>query len=209
MKKAARLIPSGIRIWHWSHAVAILLLMVSGMQIRFTEYISIFPFGFAVKLHRTLGWFLLADFVLWMIYIIATRSLGRYLPHWGELRQSGPAQLTYYLLGIFRGDSNPFTLSPENPLNPLQKIIYGLIMGVCVPLQILTGIILWKGTQSQRIIDVVETLKTTDAIHVSLFFLLTAFLIGHLYLGTTGKTPAADFRAMFTGDEPLGKDESL
>jgi thiosulfate reductase cytochrome b subunit len=38
-------------------------------------------------------------------------------------------------------------------------------------------------------------------VHVMAFFLLTAFLVVHVYLTTLGKTPLEHIRAMFTGYE--------
>ncbi len=195
------LYPLPVRAWHWVHAVAILILIFTGVQIRFTESITLMPFRLAVEMHRIVGWVLLVDYLLWFIYQIITKRIREYRVTLSEFTSGGPRQSAYYLYGLFQGRPNPFTPTPENPLNPLQKITYLIIMFICLPAQIITGILLWRGTQSERIVELVTGLKTADSVHVALFFLITGFLIGHIYLGTTGRTPFSDYRAMIKGNE--------
>ena len=42
-------------------------------------------------------------------------------------------------------------------------------------------------------------LATIALVHTIGAFMMLAFLIGHIYLGTTGHTPTAHFKAIFTG----------
>ena len=195
------LYPLSVRVWHWIHAAAVLILLFTGMQIRFTENISLMPFKAAVETHILVGWVLLVDYLLWFIYQIATGRISQYRFTAKEFMNGGLKQAAFYLYGLFQGRANPFVPTPQNPLNPLQKITYLIFMFFCLPVQIISGILLWRGTQSERIIELATGLKTADGVHVILFFLITGFLIGHIYLGTTGRTPFSDYRAMIKGDE--------
>lgn len=44
--------------------------------------------------------------------------------------------------------------------------------------------------------------------HTAAAFMMLAFLIGHLYLSTTGHTPLAHIKAMITGWEDAEADKS-
>ncbi len=48
-----------------------------------------------------------------------------------------------------------------------------------------------------------DSLQTIAVLHTAGAFFLAAFLIVHLYLITTGRSPASNLRAMITGWEDL------
>ena len=84
---------------------------------------------------------MIANFFLWLAFYLYSDRIRAYHPelslkkHFiGSLRQA-----YYYAYGIFRGEPNPFTPSIYNKFNPLQSMIYQIIMMLCFPVQIYTA----------------------------------------------------------------------
>jgi len=77
-------------------------------------------------------------------------------------------------------------------------------MLLLLPIQILTGLMLWDIKLFSGMIAAVGGLKIVDAGHLLLSIFFTAFLFVHVYLATLGHTWSEHIKAMFTGyeDEP-------
>ena len=113
-----------IRIWHWINASIVLLLLVTGVQLRMPE-LEIFPkFSMAVWVHKYVGFAMAASFLYWLIYVFARGSFKQhYLLRPVDARGLGK-QGMFYCYGLFKGKENPFTPTAERKFNPLQKIAY-------------------------------------------------------------------------------------
>ncbi len=199
--KRVYLHPLPVRIWHWIHAVCIVLLVVSGVQIRFADYFRVVPLKQAVNFHNIVGIIVSLDFLLWFTYYVFTGKIRTYFPTAEELLYGAVRQIRYYGFGIFKGEPNPFHPTPDNKFNPLQKSAYMTIMLFLVPVQILTGFLLLNVEKYADIINFLGGIKVVDTIHVLLFFFFASFIIAHFYLATLGHTPLAHFKAMITGWE--------
>ncbi len=112
-------------------------------------------------------------------------------------------QLRYYGYGIMIGEKDPHHATPEEKFNPLQQSAYFMVMLILMPLQVVSGILLWDIRLFVGWIALLGGLRVVDIIHVVAFFLLTAFLFVHIYLTTLGRTPLAHIKAMFTGYEEI------
>lgn len=199
--------PMPVRIWHWLHAFGIAFLVLSGIQIRFADYILVVPLKKAVELHNLVGLIVAIDYLLWFTFYVFTGRIRTYFPTAEELILGSMRQAIYYGYGIFRGDPSPFHPTPENKFNPMQKMAYLFIMLFFIPIQILTGFLLWNIKGYREIIDFMGGVKIVDTIHVLLFFFFFAFIIAHAYLATLGHTPWAHFKAMITGWEEEPEEE--
>ena len=199
--------PVPVRIWHWIHALGILFLVLTGIQIRFADYFILVPLKKAVELHNIVGLIVALDFLLWFTFYVFTGRIRTYFPSAEELIIGGFRQAMYYGYGIFRGDPNPFHPTPENKFNPMQKMAYLFIMLFFIPIQILTGLLLWNIKGYQQIINFMGGVKIVDTIHVLLFFFFASFICAHFYLATLGHTPWAHFKAMITGWEEEPEEE--
>ncbi len=193
--------PLPVRIWHWIHAACIVLLVLSGIQIRYADHIHFMSLKDAVNFHNIIGIIVSIDFLLWFGYYVFTGKIKTYFPTAEEILHGAIRQIRYYGYGIFKGEPNPFHPTPDNKFNPLQKGAYMTIMLVLLPLQIVTGIILLDVEKWSYIVDFLGGIKVVDAIHVLLFFFFASFIIAHFYLATLGHTPLAHFKAMITGWE--------
>jgi thiosulfate reductase cytochrome b subunit len=95
---------------------------------------------------------------------------------------------------------------PERKLNPLQQITYLAILNVLLPLQILTGALMWGADRWPRAAQMIGGLGYVAPVHTLLAWLFAAFLFMHIYLTTTGHTPTANIKAMVTGWEELNEE---
>ncbi len=203
-KKMIYLQPKPVRIWHWLNALGIVTLCVTGAQIRFPEYVSLFGnFKSAVLLHNTAGFVVSISFSIWFFYYtFVSRKMGKlYVPTKADLSQGILRQAKFYFLTYFLGWDNPHHPTPEDKFNPLQKSAYLAIMFVLVPLVCLTGLFLTNVEPLRNFIFMIGGMKILVGMHFLLACSLCAFLFTHIYLATLGHTPFAHFKPMWTGWE--------
>lgn len=195
--------PLMIRIWHWVHAIAIVFLVLTGIQLRFPDLITWFgTFKRAVNIHNILGFIVLFDYMLWLGYYAVTRQLVKqYVPAPEDFTVGIPTQSAYYFARVFFGEPAPFEPTAEVKFNSLQKTTYFGIMFVLVPLQIVTGVLLWDLESFHPIIEVFGGVRVIDAFHIIIAYIVAAFLMVHIYLSTLGHTFFSHFKAMIVGYE--------
>jgi len=203
LPKGELLHPLTIRIWHWVHAIAIVLLVLTGLQLRFPDLIMWFgTFKWAVNIHNIFGFIVLFDYALWFFFYALKRQLTKqYIPAPEDFTVGIPTQSAYYFGRIFFGDPAPFEPTPEAKFNSMQKTTYFGIMFVLVPLQIVTGVLLWDLKRFHPIIEALGGVRAIDAFHIILAYIVAAFLVVHIYLSTLGHTFFAHFKAMIVGHE--------
>ncbi len=200
------------RVWHWLQALAIMMLLFTGIEIHATS-LGLMDFALAVRVHNILGFVVLANAVFAAFYHLASGEIKQYLPEPRGFFGQAFIQASFYLSGIFKGESHPFEKSPAQKLNPLQQITYLGILNVLLPLQIITGVLIW-GVQRWPAVDgYLGGLTFLAPLHALGAWLFAAFLLIHVYLTTTGPTPTANIRAMVVGWEateaPEGSSEAL
>ena len=183
------------RFWHWAQAALIITLLITGFEIHGTY--KLFGFAKALNTHTTAAWSLIGLWIFAIFWHVTTGEWRHYIPTTDKIL----VVARYYSSGIFRGEPHPFKPSSLNKHNPLQRLTYLGIL-VCVsPLLWVTGWLLyfygdWKAWGLETL-----SLETVAVLHTVGAFLMLAFLISHLYLVTTGRTPTAHLKAMVTGWE--------
>lgn len=196
--------PLTVRIWHWINTACFLVLIVTGLQLRYSEMPTLTKFKTAVDLHNLFGFLLIADFLLWLGYYVISGKIRLYLPLDPKKFLTGAIrQARYYGYGLFRGEKNPHHATADDKFNPLQQSAYFMIMLLAMPVQIITGILLWDIRRFAGWISLLGGLRVVDIVHVAIFFCLSAFLFVHVYLTTLGRTPLEHIKAMFTGYEEV------
>ncbi len=193
--------PAPVRVWHWVNAVGFIILILTGIQIRFAELVDWFSLEDAIQLHNYVGFVVIAAYGLWVSYYFGTMKIKLYFPNPRNFVPNAIKQIKYYGSGIFKGEPNPHQMTPDNKFNVLQKNAYVGIMFVFLPAQMITGLFLWRVKRFENYIDLIGGIKIVSSIHVLLFFFFTAFIFVHAYLATLGHTPLAHFKSMFTGYE--------
>ena len=192
-----------VRVWHWINAICFLVLIVTGAQIRYRDVLSLTSFRTAVDVHNIFGFLLLGNFLIWAVYYMLTRKLKVYIPdpNLKNFIQGTLKQARYYGYGIFVGEPNPFHASPDHKFNPMQQVAYFNIMLMLLPLQIVTGVLMWDIKRFSAVIAFSGGIKIVDSVHVFLTLFFTAFLFVHVYLATLGHPWTQHLKAMFTGYE--------
>ncbi|MBI3068364.1 MAG: cytochrome b/b6 domain-containing protein [Betaproteobacteria bacterium] len=197
--------PLPVRIWHWINAVGFVVLIVTGIQIRYVGQVSLMPFRTAVNLHNWVGFVLIANFFVWLVFYVFTDKIRVYHPELNPAKHFRDSfrQLQYYGYGIFKGEPNPHHVSAYRKFNALQSISYQIVMLLLVPIQFYTGLVLWDANRFSATVEFLGGLRVVDTIHVLIFIAFVFFLFIHVYLATLGRTPTAHIKAMFTGYEEL------
>lgn len=193
--------PAPVRVWHWVNAVGFVILIITGVQIRFAEAIQFFSLEDAINIHNYVGFVVIGAYGLWVSYYFGTMKIKIYFPNPRTFIPDCIRQIKFYGCGIFKGDPNPHEMTPDHKFNALQQKAYIGLMFIFLPAQMITGLFLWRVKKFENYIDLLGGIKIVDSIHVLLFFFFTAFMIVHFYLATLGHTPFAHFKAMFTGFE--------
>jgi len=197
--------PLPVRIWHWVNALGFLTMIVTGLQIRYVGLMHLMSFSTAVSLHNSAGFVLIANFFIWLVFYLFSDRIRAYHPELNPAKffRGSFRQIRYYSYGMFVGEPNPHHVSPYNKFNPLQIMTYQLIMFILVPIQFVTGVMLWDVKRFGATIESLGGLRVVDTIHVLIFIIFVGYIIVHAYLGTLGHTPSAHFKAMFTGYEEV------
>ncbi|HJS29501.1 MAG TPA: cytochrome b/b6 domain-containing protein, partial [Anaerolineales bacterium] len=191
------------RLWHWLQTFAILALLFTGLIIHKPEMFGIFSFPFMVQVHNVLGFILVANALLAAFYHLASGEIRQYIPRTHGFFDQAFTQLEFYLRGIFKGEKHPFEKTPESKLNPLQKITYFAILNVLLPLQILTGILMWGTQRWPDLAAGLGGLGPMAALHTLVAWSFASFIVLHVYLTTTGRTTSAGIRSMVMGWEDV------
>jgi thiosulfate reductase cytochrome b subunit len=203
--------PLPVRIWHWINAFGFVTLIVTGLQIRYIDLIGLMSFKAAVNVHNWVGFVLIANFFIWLLFYLFTDKIKVYHPELSPMKHFRDSwrQLQYYGYGIFKGDPNPHHVSAYHKFNPLQSVTYQVVMLLLVPLQFFTGILLWDLRHFSGAVELFGGVRVVDTVHVLLFIFFVAYIFGHAYLASLGHTPSAHFKAMFTGYEEVEEGQEL
>lgn len=188
------------RFWHWTQAALILFLAVTGFEIHGS--LTFFGFDHAVRYHSAAAIVLLVLIAFAGFWHFTTGEWRQYVPTRENLR----AQAEYDLHGIFRDAPHPTRKTVLSKLNPLQKLVYAGLKTILIPLMVATGLVymFYRYPQRYDVIALnVSGLRWIAVVHTVGAFLLVAFLIAHVYLGTTGQTVTSNLKAMITGYEDL------
>jgi thiosulfate reductase cytochrome b subunit len=187
------------RIWHWLQTLAITLLAFTGLIIHKPEMFGIFSFQGVVLVHNILAGTLAANAILALFYNLVSGDIQRFMPEPRGFFNQMVLQAKFYLNGIFKGEEHPFEKTRTKRLNVLQKITYLGILNVLLPLQGLTGILMWGVSRWPEIANSLGGLPFLAPFHTLVAWTFVAFIIAHVYLTTTGHTPIAGIKSMIVG----------
>ena len=186
------------RFWHWSQALLVISMLVTGFEVHGTY--RLFGFAKAVDYHTIAAWTLVGLWIFAIFWHLTTGEWKHYIPSTHNV----VAIAKYYSSGIFKDEPHPFRPSLSNKHNPLQRLTYLAVLTLLSPLLWFSGWLYlfyasWAawGLGGLRL-EWIATAHTAGA------FLMLAFLISHLYLSTTGHKLTSQIKAMVTGWEDLG-----
>ena len=198
--------PWVVRFSHWVNAVALFVLVGSGLQIfrAFPSFGAKIPqkdllnwpkafaiggwLGGALQWHLTFMWIYIATGLFYIGYEIFSGNYRQVLFVPSDLRGVWPMARHYFVFG------------PKPPAtqvyNPLQKLAYtsAIVLGV---LSVLTGIAVWKPVQFSWLAWLMGGFHLARVWHFIVMWAIVFFLLGHL--GMVVVHGWNNFMSMLTG----------
>ena len=195
--------PLPVRIWHWLNALGFVALILTGTHIRYANLFNLMSFETAIKTHNWVAFAVIANYFVWLGFYLFSDKITVYHPELNMKKFFDKAfkQMMYYGYGIFRGHKSPHKVVPYDKFNPMQSITYQIIMLLVVPIQFITGLMMWDVKRFEGPIAMLGGLNTVVTVHVLIYIFFVSFTMIHAYMGALGNTPATHFREMFTGYE--------
>ena len=196
-----RLYTLPIRVWHWINALLIFFLIITGIQLRIPDVTIFAHYSQAVLLHKYAGFCMAGSFIFWLCYVLGSGSLRKhYLMRARDIRGM-VNQAIFYGYGVFRGATNPFSPTPDDKFNPMQKVAYFTVMVLFTPAIVITGVLFSDILYFVSYINAIGGLRILDALHVVVAYVFVLYLMVHLYMATLGHTIFAHTKAMVVGYE--------
>jgi thiosulfate reductase cytochrome b subunit len=180
----ARIIqPAWVRILHWTNAVAMVLMIMSGWQIyNASPLFDFLRFSSSVTLGGWLGGALLWHFAaMWLltvnglIYLALGLATGRFRKKLLPITPSGViADTKAALTGKLSHDD-------LSKYNYVQKLLYAgiIVVGILI---VLSGLSIWKPVQLQWLTAVFGGYDAARYVHFICMALIVAFLVVHVAL---------------------------
>ncbi|MCG8476891.1 MAG: cytochrome b/b6 domain-containing protein [Cytophagales bacterium] len=204
-KKAVYIYERFERFWHWSQALLVSLLALTGFEIHGSY--SLLGFENAAALHNSSAVLLVVLIVFSVFWHFTTDAWRQYIP----TRKNLQAQIRYYTAGVFRGELHPVKKTRRRKMNPIQVLAYLSLKLVIVPLMVFSGMLYMAYRYTYqgdlRALDFLN-LKAVAFWHVLGAYLLLLFTVVHVYMTTTGSTVTENLKAMLTGYEELEEEEA-
>jgi thiosulfate reductase cytochrome b subunit len=196
------LYPKWIRVWHLINAAMFIILIVTGISMQYTDKENAsYVVGFvkAVKWHNFAAIILVLNYIVYVTGNLLTNNGRYYRIGRKDFLSNLTKQFNYYSRGMFKGEKHPFPVTEERKFNPLQKITYVLAMYVAFPLLIISGIGLLLPEITIKTFFGISGLILTDILHITMGFLLSIFMVIHIYTCTLGAKPTSLFWGMISG----------
>ncbi|NTU47801.1 MAG: cytochrome B [Syntrophobacteraceae bacterium] len=185
------------RFWHWLQTSLIVLLLITGFEVK--GLFTLFGFKLATEIHGYTGLTWLIAFAFFVFWLFTTGEWRQYIPTTRKMF----AVIRYYTYGIFRGESHPFPKRRDAKHNPLQRLVYMSLAAALLPVQMVTGFLYWGYNSWGSWGLGWLALNVVATIHLAGAFGILSFLVVHLYMITTGHTVFAHTRAMISGWEEV------
>lgn len=188
--------PVIVRITHWVNAVAVIVMIMSGLQIhnaypvvpfRFPVWMTLGDWlGGALLWHFAAMWVLIVNFLVLLAYGLASGRLReRFLP-------VRPAEVLADMRSALTGRLGHGTLIKYNAV---QKLLYSGVLAL-ISLVILSGFALWKPVQFQTLTALMGGFESARIVHFVCMAAISGFLVLHV---TMAVFVPKSLRAMFRG----------
>jgi len=215
------------RLWHWLNALAFVVLFMSGLNIsnahrylywgnygfdpadawivvmRFPAWATIpqrYDLAEARDWHSLFAWvFALGLLFMWVASLINRhfwRDIATSPKEWSPAGIA--ASVKAHLRGHFTGEDGGY--------NALQKITYGVVLGILLPMMVFTGLAISPGFEPAApwLVDVLGGRQSARSLHFIIAWALFGFVIVHLVM-VIASDPLKQIHDMIAG----GRKESI
>lgn len=194
-QKPAKIHSFAIRLFHWLNAIAVVLMLGSGLQIYNASPLFGFSFpqeitlgkwlGGALQLHFTAMWLLMINFA---VYLILGSLSGRLKRMFFPLKLADILAVTRQTLGL-KLEHEP------GRYNALQRLLFVAVL-MAMLLTILSGFAVWKPVQLRGLASLMGGYEAARYVHFTGMALVAAFTVIHLAMAVVFPS---SLRAMITG----------
>lgn len=181
------------RIWHWSQAASIFILVFTGLAIHGTH--SLIDFSTAVTIHTAVALALLLLWAFAVFWFITTGQWRHYIPTSKNFIEVA----RFYAFGIFKGEHHPYRKTYRRKHNPLQALTYLLVKVVIFPAIWISGIAYLLVSIGQGDFLGFIGMEFIALVHSIAAIAVIVFIIAHIYLLTTGHSFREHVKPMITG----------
>jgi thiosulfate reductase cytochrome b subunit len=196
------------RFWHWLQTFTIVILLFTGLIIHRPDLFGWLSFRYMVAVHNILAIILVINALLSLFYHLVSGEIQQYIPRPRGFFDQAIVQAKFYLQGIFKGDPHPFEKTQDKKLNPLQQVTYFGILNVLLPLQVITGMLMFGVQLWPAVAQQLGGLPFLAPLHSLVAWTFAGFIVAHVYLTTTGHSPLAGIQAMVSGWEVVETQEA-
>jgi thiosulfate reductase cytochrome b subunit len=145
---------------------------------------TLIAFRNSVKLHNIAGIILLINYLAFIIGNSFTTNGNHYRIVFKGLLSSLMIQLKYYTVDMFKGKPEPYPITESSKFNPIQRATYVFVMFIICPLIILSGLLMLFPEKVSGSFLGLEKYFLIDLVHVSTGFIVSLFLVIHIYFST-------------------------
>lgn len=190
-----------VRSWHWINALLFVVLGITGFRIHFGgRQEPLLSFETAFHIHNLVGFLMALWFVWFLVSGKITRNDRSFIKPPANWFKGIMLQARFYLLGVFRGDPHPFHTTRERRFNPLQQVVYLVVMYGIFMFLVVTGLLLLYPEYLPETIVGRPAGWVVATAHYLFSVALVLFLVVHLYLITLGDKPGHGLKSMIDGN---------
>lgn len=194
------LYPVWIRLWHLLNALLCLILIVTGLSMQFSgPRPSLVQFDTAVAIHNIAGIALTVNYLLFFLGNLFSENGKYYQIAYRGVFGRLVRQFKYYMFGIYKKEKPPFPITEEEKFNPLQQFTYVFLMYLFVPLVFITGWALLFPETIPTVVVGFSGLHVTDFLHILSGFIISVFMVIHIYFCTFGAKVSSNFKSIING----------
>ncbi|MBV7260385.1 cytochrome b/b6 domain-containing protein [Erythrobacter crassostreae] len=211
------------RVWHWLNAAALIVLFMSGLNIsnahrylywgnygfdpadawtsvmRFPGWATLpqrYDLAAARDWHSLAAWvFAVALLVMWIVSVANQHF-------WRDLRTSmkdwSPRAIAQEIKAHLAGKFD----EPERKYNTLQRITYGIVLGIFLPMMVFTGLAISPGFEPAApwMVDALGGRQSARSLHFIFAWALFAFFAVHIVMVLLSG-PIGQIKQMITGGQ--------
>ena len=164
---------------------------------------TLFGYETAVSLHTHAAWLLVSLWIFAIFWHVTTGEWRQYVPTTERII----AVVRFYSLDIFSNKPHPYHRTRLHKHNPLQRLVYLSLWVIINPAIWISGwLYLFYNDWSAWGLEAYLNIRIVAFVHAGAAFLIVTFLVGHVYLITTGHTVFSYLKAMITGWEEVEAD---
>ena len=168
------------RIWHWSQAASIFILVFTGLAIHGTHHLI--SFGTAVTVHTIVALALLLLWAFGTFWLFTTGQWRHYIPTTKNMFKVA----RFYAYGVFKGEPHPYRKTYLHKHNPLQALTYLLLKIVIFPGIWISGIAYLLVSFGLGEFFSFIPIEFIALVHAISAVAIIIFIILHIYILTIG-----------------------